>query len=168
MTSSYPCGRGSSLVYFCMLPSCSLLLSLVFPLPIEAAAYNKMSLGTSANPCDRGTTEPGTANIGEQFSRCKCVCIVIPFILDVRLVDAPAGVTQEEGHTGFLIHLLSAVRAFTFLARRIQPSLSHELIVLHLLGMIFFFFFVRKNRSSCDSTEIRTHVPTSEGFKVTN
>ena len=35
-----------------------------------------------------------------------------------------AGVTQEEGHTGFLIHLLSAARAFTFLARRIQPFLS--------------------------------------------
>ena len=29
-----------------------------------------------------------------------------PSILDVRLVDAPAGVTQEEGHTGFL-HLSS-------------------------------------------------------------
>ena len=45
-----------------------------------------------------------------------CVCVVIPVILDVRLVDVPAGVTQEEGHTGFLIHLLSA--------RRIQPFLS--------------------------------------------
>ena len=34
-------------------------------------------------------------------------------------------VTQEEGHTGFLIHLLSsAVHAFIFLARRIQPFLS--------------------------------------------
>ena len=30
------------------------------------------------------------------------VCVVIPFILDVRLVDVPAGVTQEEDHTGFL------------------------------------------------------------------
>ena len=39
-------------------------------------------------------------------------------------LDVPAGVTQEEGHTGFLIHLLSAVRALTFLARRIQPFLS--------------------------------------------
>ena len=39
-------------------------------------------------------------------------------------LDVPAGVTQEEGHTGFLIHLLSAVRAFVFLARRIQPFLS--------------------------------------------
>ena len=41
-------------------------------------------------------------------------------MLDVRVVDVPAGVTQEEGHTGFLIHLPSAVRALTFLARRIS------------------------------------------------
>ena len=27
-----------------------------------------------------------------------CVCVVIPFIPDVRPVDAPAGITQEEGH----------------------------------------------------------------------
>ena len=40
-------------------------------------------------------------------------------------LDVPPGVTQqEEGHTGFLIHLLSAVRALIFVARRIQPSLS--------------------------------------------
>ena len=35
----------------------------------------------------------------------------------------PAGVKQEEGRTGFL-HLPSAVRALTFIARRIQLSLS--------------------------------------------
>ena len=41
------------------------------------------------------------------------------------LLDVPAGVTQEEGHTGFLIPLLlSAMRALLFLARRIQPFLS--------------------------------------------
>ena len=39
-------------------------------------------------------------------------------------LDVPAGVTQEEGHTGFLIHLLSAMHALIFLARRIQPFLS--------------------------------------------
>ena len=39
-------------------------------------------------------------------------------------MDVPAGVTQKEGHTGFLIHLLSAVCALIFLARRIQPFLS--------------------------------------------
>ena len=40
-------------------------------------------------------------------------------------LDVLAGVTQQkEGHTGFLIHLLFAVRALIFLARRIQPFLS--------------------------------------------
>ena len=55
---------------------------------------------------------------------CECVCsTAIPFILDVRLMDVPAGVTQEEGHTG-LLHLPFAVLALTFLARRIQSFLS--------------------------------------------
>ena len=71
-----------------------------------------------------------------------CVRVVFPFVLDVGLVDVPAGVTQEKGRTRFLIHLPSAVLAFTFLARRIQLFLSlvdrgveflctNDLIVLH-------------------------------------
>ena len=53
-----------------------------------------------------------------------CACVVISFILDVRLlVDVSAGVTQEEGHTGFL-RLPSAVLGFIILARRNQPFLS--------------------------------------------
>ena len=62
------------------------------------------------------------------LATCMCVCVVIPFILDVTFVDVPAGVTQEEGHTGFL-HLPSAVPALIFLARRIQvflPLVDHE------------------------------------------
>ena len=39
-------------------------------------------------------------------------------------MDVPAGVTQEQGNTGFSIHLFSAVLALIFLARRIQPFLS--------------------------------------------
>ena len=40
-------------------------------------------------------------------------------------LDVSAEVTQqEEGHIRFIIHLLSAVRALIFLARRIQPFLS--------------------------------------------
>ena len=54
---------------------------------------------------------------------CVCVCSSHSFWTSSSL-DVPAGVTQEEGHTGFLIHLLSAVRALIFLARRIQPFLS--------------------------------------------
>ena len=53
-----------------------------------------------------------------------CVFSSHPFWTSSSL-DVPAGVTQEEGHTGFLIHLLSAVvRALIFVARRIQPFLS--------------------------------------------
>ena len=54
---------------------------------------------------------------------CMFVCVVIPFILDVRRVDVQARVTQEEGHTGFL-SLPSAVLALIFITRRIQRSLS--------------------------------------------
>ena len=50
------------------------------------------------------------------------MCVVIPFILDVRLVDVSAGVTQGQGHTEFL-HLPSAVLALIFLSI-IQPFLS--------------------------------------------
>ena len=52
-----------------------------------------------------------------------CVFSSHPFWISSSL-DVPAGVTQEEGHTGFLIHLPSAVRALIFVARRIQPFLS--------------------------------------------
>ena len=81
---------------------------------------------------------------------CMCVFSSHPFWTSSSL-DVPAGVTQEEGHTGFLIHLLSAVRALIFLARRIQPFLflvDREvefcvltiLIVLHALGIFSFSF----------------------------
>ena len=59
-------------------------------------------------------------------------------------MDVPAGVTQEKGHTGFLVHLCSGVLALIFLARRIQPFLSlvnHEVefCVVDLLGIYLFF-----------------------------
>ena len=66
-----------------------------------------------------------------------CMCVVISFILDVRFVDVPAGVTQTAGgrlYTGFLNHS-SVVFAFKFLARSIQPFLS---LVNHE-GIVFIF-----------------------------
>ena len=64
---------------------------------------------------------------------CVCVCVyvcvfiklcfVIPFNLEVRLVDAPDGVKQEGGHTGFL-HLSSTVLALICIARRIRSRVS--------------------------------------------
>ena len=60
-------------------------------------------------------------------SQCVCVCLCVfsshLFWTSGLLVDVPAGVTQEKGYTGFLIHLPSAVPALFFLARRIQPFL---------------------------------------------
>ena len=44
------------------------------------------------------TTSGRQYNIGEKSS---VILFVIPSILDVRFVDAPAGVTQEEDHTGY-------------------------------------------------------------------
>ena len=99
-----------------------------------------------------------------------CVCVFFPFWTSSSL-DVPAGVTQEEGHTGYLIHLLSAVRALIFLARRIQPFLSLvdrevEFCVLTIQSFstrwafFFFFFFSEKNPVCRD----RTYVPTCQRF----
>ena len=113
--------------------------------------------------------------------RCMCVCVVFPFILDVRLADVPAGVIKEKGRAWFLIHLSSAVlalifsregfsRCFPLVHREVEFLCTKELIDLHLLGIFYYYyiFFVRKYPSSCDCTGIRTHVPTSEDFEVTN
>ena len=54
-----------------------------------------------------------------------CVCVFSSHLFwTSSSLDVPAGVTQGEGHTGFFIHLPSAVRALIFLARRVQPFLS--------------------------------------------
>ena len=79
-----------------------------------------------------------------------CVCFSSHSFWTSSSLDVPAGVTQEEGHTEFLIRLLSAVRALFFLAR-IQPFLflvDREvefcvltiLIVFHPLGIFSFVF----------------------------
>ena len=94
-------------------------------------------------PTDHSGDEGTTGIYYQNRDTAVCfVCVVIPFILGVRLVDAPAGVTQEEGHIKFL-HLPSAVLPLIFIARRIQPSIflvdrgsrilcTREFIVLHL------------------------------------
>ena len=83
--------------------------------------------GRAMHPCREiyscgSTLEHVSAVIQYQFV-CVCVFSSHSFWTSSSL-DVTAGVTQEEGHTVFLIHLLSAVRALIFLARRIQPFLS--------------------------------------------
>ena len=72
----------------------------------------------------KGATSGFWWKIAAVLCHTVCVCVVVSFILDVWLVDMPAEVTQEEGHTGFFIHLPSAVLALIFLESRIQPFLS--------------------------------------------
>ena len=72
---------------------------------------------------------------------CVCVFSSHSFWTSSSL-DVPAGVTQEEGHAGFFIHLPSAVRVFIFLAGRIQPFLSFvdrevEFCVLYIYIYIY-------------------------------
>ena len=75
-----------------------------------------------------------------------CVFSSHPFWTSSSL-DVPAGVTQEEGHTGFLIHLPSAVRALIFVARRIQPFLSlvdrevEHYVFSRFRSLVFVFVF---------------------------
>ena len=55
----------------------------------------------------------------------QCVCVFLSHLFwTSSSLDVPAGVIQEESHTGFFIHLPSAVHTFIFLAGRIQPFLS--------------------------------------------
>ena len=75
------------------------------------------------------------------YNVCVCVCVFSSHSFwTSSSLDVPAGVTQEEGHTGFLIHLLSAVRALIFLARRIQPFLSLVGREVEFCVLTFFFF----------------------------
>ena len=85
------------------------------------------------------------------YDVCVCVCVFSSHSFwTSSSLDVPAGVTQEEGHAGFLIYLLSAVRALILLARRIQPFLSLvdrdvEFCVLTILSFstrsAFYFVF---------------------------
>ena len=107
---------------------------------------------------------------------CGCVGVFSSHLFwTLSSLDVPAGVTQEEGHTGFVIHLLSAVRALIFLARRIQPFLSlvdcevefcvlTNLIVLHPLGIFILFFSFLVRKSSLPGSNSRPNG--SEGYEV--
>ena len=122
-----------------------------------------------------------TFYINRDFLPChliQCVCVFSSHSFwTSSSLDVTAGgshrrkVTQEEGHTGFFIHLPFALRALIFLARRIQPFLSLvdrevEFCVPTISSFstrwaFFFTIFSEKNPVYRD----RTHVPTCQ--KVT-
>ena len=70
-----------------------------------------------------------------------CVCVFPSHLFwTSRSLDVPAGVTQEDGHTGFLIHLPSVVRPLIFLTRRIQP-LFLSLVDREVIFFVCVFLF---------------------------
>ena len=86
--------------------------------------YRRGKREEGEEPVSKHQIRPGDGRWTGRRGGCVCVCVFFPSILDISSLDVPAGVTQEAGHTGFLIHLPSAVRALIFVARRIQPFLS--------------------------------------------
>ena len=111
-----------------------LALPLTLSLPSGFVPCTKLMVGASPRAlglvkdfsCDcMFWDDRGGGLAGQPMGPQVCVCVFSshPFWTSSSL-DVPAGVTQEEGHTGFLIHLPSAVRALIFVARRIQPFLS--------------------------------------------
>ena len=95
------------------------------------------------------------------------MCVFFPLILKFKFVDCTSQGHTGGGHTGFLIHLPSAVRAFIFLARRIQLLLSLvgrevQFCVLTILSFstcwaFFYFIFI--------FSEEKSHLP---GFEPTS
>ena len=63
-------------------------------------------------------------------------CVVIPFILDVRLVDVPAGVTQKQGQTGWISPPFFSGACLNFSREKDSavPSVSRDQILRHARG----------------------------------
>ena len=111
--------------------------------------------GSSSNACCLCITMDQMLLCSSLFPHPELVySVFFPFILGIMFVGR-----TSRGHTGFFIHILSAVRALIFLASRIQPFLSlvdrevefyilcaNDFIVLHPFGIFSFSFsfLVRK------------------------
>ena len=115
------------------------------------------------NECEQHTHD-------DYICRCRCRVVFLwrcVFVFSSHLfwtsssLDVPAGVTQEEGHTGFLRHLPSAVHAFIFLARRIHrpfPSStvrSNFVSFSTFVGHFYFYFpFFSEEKSQLPGLEL--------------
>ena len=64
---------------------------------------------------------------------CVCVFSSHSFWTSSSL-DVSAGVTQEEGHTGFLIHLLPVIEVTSLISTGLQTCYSVQYIVYQVPG----------------------------------
>ena len=103
------------------------------------------------------------------------VCVFLfSFILDVKFVGCiPAEVTQEEGHTGFLTHLPSAVCIPLFFSREgcsrsfLSSTMKSNFVCQRFNRslLVGYFYLVRKSPSYRDWN---SRLNVSEGYEVTN
>ena len=134
--ASSPQGSSSNGCCLCITMGQMLLCSSLFPHPLLIYSENVQIIGLykvykyqniSTTAVFYCCTVCGTVFcfLPPTYSVCVCVCVFSSHSFwTSSSLDVPAAVTQEKGHTGFLIHLLSAVHALMFLARRIQPFFS--------------------------------------------
>ena len=112
--------------------------------------------------------------MGEWFYVCFCVFSSHSLWTSSSL-DVPAGVTQEEGHTGFLIHFLSAVCVCVFSSHSFWTSSSldvpagvtqkegHTGFFIHLLSAVRALIFLARRIQpliSLVNREVELCVPT--------
>ena len=88
-------------------------------------------------------------------SRCVRVCLFIPFILQICRRTSRSH-TEGKATQGYFNHLFCGACLNFYLEKSSAIPFPRRLWSRILL------FVVRKNISSCDCTEIRTHVPTSQ------
>ena len=88
------------------------------------------------------------------------VCVVIRYILDFRLVDAPTGVgVTQEARPHRISHPPSFCLNFSrendsailsLVDREVEFCVTHELIVLGMIFILFFIFILCEEKSQFD------------------
>ena len=86
-----------------------------------------------------------------------CVCVFSSYSFRTSSsLDVPAGVTQEEGHAGFFIHLPSAVCVCVFFpfildikfvgrtSRAVTQEEGHTGFIIHLLSAVRALIFLAR------------------------
>ena len=97
------------------------------------------------------------------------VCVAIPFVLNVWLVDIPAGATQEEGRAGFFhLHLYGAYLSFN--AARLQPLLytsivKSDFVYERLIGLQYYIHIYTYIYLTCQDYTINTFIYSTFTFK---
>ena len=121
----------------------------------------------------------------DQTRKCVCVCVCVcvcchPIFYPGRQTCGRTRRSHTEGRSHRIPPPSFCGASIIFIARKIRPffpsstvrsnfvyrRMNRSPLVGHCFFIHFCYFFM-KNLISCECTEIRTHVPTSNGFEIT-